>query len=99
MVGDYARISRERDEATDDHLTTCPPPRRRAELVIMLLPARPQIVVLIDPSEYLRRTMVEHYDWLAALGIMMRERQFRVSRPHGPPLSPLIFSLLLPTSP
>ncbi|CAM9142702.1 unnamed protein product [Scytosiphon promiscuus] len=28
-------------------------------------------------SDYLRRTMVEHYDWLAALGLMMRERQFR----------------------
>ncbi|CAM9113172.1 unnamed protein product [Ectocarpus sp. 6 AP-2014] len=28
-------------------------------------------------SEYLRRTMVEHYDWLAALSLMMKEQQFR----------------------
>ena len=30
-------------------------------------------------SEYLRKTLVEHYDWLAALSLMMRERQYQVS--------------------
>lgn len=34
---------------------------------------------LAKRSEYLRRTMVEHYTWLGALSLMMREQQFRVS--------------------
>lgn len=29
-------------------------------------------------SKYVRRTLVEHYEWLGALSLMMKEREFRV---------------------
>lgn len=28
---------------------------------------------------YLRRTLVDHYEWLGALSLMMREREFKVT--------------------
>lgn len=37
---------------------------------------------------------MEHYDWLAALGLMMRERQFRVSRLRHPPPSRFFYIFL-----
>lgn len=49
----------------------------------MILRKVPILRLIRSCSGYLRRTLLERYEWLGALSLMMKDRPFKVRLKHG----------------